>query len=212
MNWYLLGTYGLAAHLTMAYACISPERQRRADRYTHADGRKEQIAAGLLERHALGSAADVRTENAYGKPLLSDGRDYSLSHTPGAVALCVGAMSVGIDIERLRTLDDRVIRRCFLPEEQGYIYTSRDMPAAFTELFTRKEAVIKALGKGFAEPLTAFSVLPMPDAAVRADGKTLFVHTERVGEWYLSLASESDAPWTGQVLTVADVLPIRPLR
>ncbi len=195
MIWYLLQMDALTGRMDEAYARISPVRKARADAYSHEAGRRSQLAAGLLERFALGTAADLRQENAYGKPLLPDGRSYSLSHTDGAVALCVDALPVGLDMERVRACDERVARRCFLPEEGAYIRSAPETDAAFTAVFTRKEAVVKAVGKGFALPLTGFSVLPLSDTQVSADGMTLHLHTERVGTLFVSFASVQTHAW-----------------
>lgn len=207
MIWYLLQTDALCDRMDAAYAAVSPARQLRADAHRHAEGRRAQLAAGLLERLALGTAADARTENAYGKPLLPDGRCYSVSHTVGAVALCVDTASVGIDVERARACDERVVRRFFLPEEQAYIRDSADRDAAFTALFTRKEAVVKAVGKGFALPLTAFCVLPMADTRVAAGGLEVYLHTERAGELFVSLASVTPGEWHCRRVLPEEILP-----
>jgi 4'-phosphopantetheinyl transferase len=48
--------------------------------------------------------------------------------------------------------------RFFTSEEQSYISASPDANIAFYEIWTKKEAYIKYIGKGLAVPLNSFSV------------------------------------------------------
>ncbi|MES2945307.1 MAG: 4'-phosphopantetheinyl transferase superfamily protein [Pseudomonadota bacterium] len=119
----------------------------------------------------LHSPKDWRfTAGSYGKPQLSAGQldidlRFNLSHTHGMVAVAIAiGLDVGIDVERIerRVADDMAIAEAyFSPSEQAQLHAITD-PAqrrlAFIDLWTAKEAFIKALGRGLSMPLDSFSV------------------------------------------------------
>ena len=88
--------------------------------------------------------------------------DFNLSHTPGMIAVAVtGGPAVGVDVEgTARAWAPELPRRYFAPAEVEAL--ERLPPAArharFYEIWTLKEAYVKALGLGLAIPLTAFAM------------------------------------------------------
>lgn len=107
------------------------------------------------------------SRNAYGRPALQSPRlmfplDFNISHTRGAIVMAFAAQGkVGVDIEFI----DRQCRA--LAVAQRYFSNSeiadlRALPvelqrARFFDLWTLKEAYIKACGMGLAIPLGSFS-------------------------------------------------------
>lgn len=87
---------------------------------------------------------------------------FNLSHS-GDFALLAAALNtpLGVDIEQKRSLTDleQVAERFFSPAERRVLAQTDETPEdLFFAIWTRKEAVIKALGHGLAMPLTAFDV------------------------------------------------------
>lgn len=104
------------------------------------------------------------TSNEHGKPeLMRDaGLQFNLSHTNGLIALAVTRdRPVGIDVEHLSRQADiaKLADRYFsLAESRALL----DLPVAewnerFYDLWTLKEAYLKACGTGLRTPLHAFS-------------------------------------------------------
>lgn len=105
---------------------------------------------------------------AHGKPLLAgaavgSGVHFNLSHS-GAMGLVGWARGheIGVDIEVWRSLHDEaaLVHRFFSPAE---IAAYEALPAArrtegFFNCWTRKEAYIKAIGRGLGLPLDSFDV------------------------------------------------------
>ena len=93
-----------------------------------------------------------------GRPWLP-GVSFSVSHSGslGLIAIAEGERRIGVDVERLRLDTDfrALAERFFHPEEAAAIGDDR---AAFFRCWTRKEAVVKALGLGLAHPLDSFVV------------------------------------------------------
>lgn len=120
----------------------------------------------ILARYLAIAPADITFAlNQHSKPQLANAAldlQFNLSHSDDAVAIAVtNGIAVGVDIEKLQAdtkLD--VAERFFNPAEINALKALA--PAAQAEMFYRlwskKEAVMKADGKGFALLHNAFSV------------------------------------------------------
>lgn len=155
------------------------ERQR-ADRFHFEKDRRHFTAARGAMRILLASYLARRPEevrfayNNYGKPRLIDadnGSDlrFNLSHSHGLALLAVTrGRDIGVDVERLRDMErdgEALAERFFSPREVAAL---RSLPPelrreAFFLCWTRKEAYIKAQGKGLSLPLDQFDVSLHPD-------------------------------------------------
>lgn len=66
---------------------------------------------------------------------------------------------MGVDVERIRSADLKIARRFFTDNEYRYITkTGSDIDIRFFEIWTKKEAFIKYIGKGLSIPLNSFDV------------------------------------------------------
>lgn len=88
---------------------------------------------------------------------------FNLSHSGELALLAVTRRApIGVDIEHMRALNDRdaLVRRFFShTEREAYAsLPESDRHHCFYDIWTRKEAVIKANGVGLATPLDAFDV------------------------------------------------------
>lgn len=113
------------------------------------------------------------TYNAYGKPQPREGLDaqapfFNLSHSHGRAVLAVSRTpELGVDIEftgRKRRVT-QIAHRYFAEEEIQALLAlpHADQPSLFYELWSLKEAYIKARGLGFAIPLRSFAYSLSPD-------------------------------------------------
>lgn len=84
------------------------------------------------------------------RPFLPGSLDFNISHTSGMV-VCAATVDgrVGIDVEKIKPVDLSDYRRVFTTKEYEYISQSQHSIARFYELWTKKEAVMKADGRGF---------------------------------------------------------------
>ena len=163
------------------WAALTPDERERAQRFHFdRDRRRFVVARGVLREilgHSLALApALIRfAYNEYGKPSLredADGLRFNASHSAGAALYaCTSGREVGVDIELLR--DDfasfEVAERFFSPAE---VRSLGSLPAhlrtqGFFNCWTRKEAYIKALGKGLSHPLDSFCVSLAPGEPAR---------------------------------------------
>jgi 4'-phosphopantetheinyl transferase len=94
----------------------------------------------------------------------------SLSHTSGHGLLAVAGFPVGVDVEECRPLDlDTVGGKALTVRERAVLAAARpgDRGALFFRSWTRKEAVLKAVGTGIVRPLDELDVQPEQPGSAR---------------------------------------------
>jgi 4'-phosphopantetheinyl transferase len=164
-----------------AIALLSAAERERAGRLVAPAHRGAFIAGRAFLRRVLACHARVAPgeivfeTGASGKPRLGAGQAsgaiaFSFSRTRGLALVGVTAGApFGVDVEEVRAFDDflAVARRFFAPGEHRAL--CRLPPPArlrgFFECWTRKEAVVKALGVGLSVPLDRFEVTFGPGVA-----------------------------------------------
>lgn len=101
-----------------------------------------------------------------GKPYLPDypGVHFNLSHSGSYVAIAVGEVRLGVDVEVNSRNALAVAKRCFHESEYQRLLHYKNEPEQLNRLFKRywtmKEAYIKYRGEGMRIPLSSFAVLP----------------------------------------------------
>jgi 4'-phosphopantetheinyl transferase len=152
---------------------LSDEENRRAERRLPGRVRAEFVIGRaclrILLAHALGAEArEIEfEESAYGKPKLRStlcGPSFNVSHSKGTILLALGNQGhVGIDTEHIdpRTDIAELAPSVCSPQELKAIMSWRnddEQRLSFYRCWTRKEAIIKADGRGLSLPLTGFEV------------------------------------------------------
>ena len=171
------------AALAELAATLSPAELERAARF-HFEGHRNRFVAGRgLLRTLLGRCleADPRDlDFAYGpngKPSLAgafgdSGLHFNLAHSEDlALVAITRAARVGVDVERVRSLPDAaelVVR--FFSKRESEVFRklpAERQPAAFFNLWTRKEAWLKATGEGIGHLLSQVEVSFLPGDPAR---------------------------------------------
>jgi 4'-phosphopantetheinyl transferase len=158
---------------------LSPEEVARLTRYRRERDR-QLFALGrsalrtLLSRYVpVDPASWTFVENAHGRPGIAapagTGLRFNLSHTDGLVALAITRdRDVGIDVERVEKerFDPPLAMACLSPAEIRALFRLPEPMCArrFLELWTLKEAFVKALGVGHALPVADISFELRPGA------------------------------------------------
>ena len=154
---------------------VPGERRRGIDRCRQKGDKQRSLGAGLLLEYGLnrlgvtllpGLAFEqvfLETEKN-GKPYLVGRKDicFNLSHSGNYVVAAFDTAPVGIDIEEIKSDGKKIAERFFCPEEKAFLEEKcheNSRKQKFTELWTRKESYIKAVGEGMRIPLDSFSVL-----------------------------------------------------
>ena len=153
---------------------MNPEERARQARFLFDRHRHQFLVARALVRSTLSryAAVDRRdwrfTNNQWGRPDIDPGHGlgdlhFNLSHTDGLIAVAVARSGpeLGVDVEDTwrRSHTDQIADHFFAPAEVAAL---RALPAErqhsrFFELWTLKEAYIKARGMGLAISLHNFA-------------------------------------------------------
>jgi 4'-phosphopantetheinyl transferase len=194
-----------AASLAAFASTLSPDEQARAARFHFERDRDRFIAGRGFLRAVLGRYLQTdpsQLKFAYsprGKPTLaaSPGNElhFNLAHSAGLALLAVTcACPLGVDVERIRPLRDAegIIERFFSPRESTTLKTLRadQKPVAFFNLWTRKEAWLKATGDGIGESLNQSEVSLLPDEPARF--LSILGDTQAAAAWTLEDLNPAD--------------------
>jgi len=174
-------------------ALLSPGERARADAFHFARDRALYTAAHAGLRRVLAAELGALpaelsfTLEAGGRPRLAGAGElhFSLSHAGDRALVAVARTPrVGVDVEVERADVDvgRLSARHFTASERAELAALEDALRlkAFYRVWTRKEAYVKALGKGLFHPLDAFDV--SAGAPARFAG---FRDGSRLADWSL---------------------------
>ena len=133
-------------------------------RYANAHGSVRQLLSGYLNM----PPEHIRFDKAeYGKPYLTDYPElaFNISHSGAHLLIAVGwNCELGVDVELCKDRNSlaELVEKCFSPEEAGYWHRvpEAEKTREFYRFWTRKEAFVKATGRGIALGLEQCVVNP----------------------------------------------------
>jgi len=174
---------------------LSADESLRAGRY-HGPVLRRRFIAGraalrrILAAYSEADPAGLRFRyDPSGKPHLDNAPfsdiTFNASHSESTMLVAVGQMAaIGIDVECIRTdTGSAGLIETFFAEREQQILRSvpqPERPSAFFTIWTRKEAVTKAMGDGIAAPLRDIDVVP---AAGASDPPETWRYPSRAGRW-----------------------------
>jgi 4'-phosphopantetheinyl transferase len=194
---FLLSLSVSAGTLRDLSALLAPEELDRAARYVFDVHRVRYIAGRAILRRVLASYLQVQpgtlgfVYGPQGKPSLAgqgNGLQFNLAHSENVGLLAVTrGEAVGVDVECIRILDDfdELVGRFFSRRESATFQRLAPelKPTSFFNLWTRKEALLKATGDGIAHCLKEVEVSFLPGEPAQLLGVPS--HFGRVEEWNL---------------------------
>lgn len=130
--------------------------------------------------------------NNYGKPYIKDFDIwFNISHTSSFVVCAISDQGdIGVDIENIRAIDIEEYRQILTTSEYQKLKTGSFED--FFHLWTTKEAVMKAEGKGFfMDPLSISVDLSNTSNRICIDTNIWFIETLRVQNNIIKIASTS---------------------
>lgn len=159
--------HGVADDLVL----LDETERARADRFRFDSDRARYIGHHAFTRRILAGYLGVAPDEAVisaattGKPSVESatGIEFNTSRSGGwSVVAVAGGVGVGVDVERIRPIADAlaVADGTFTPRERRALHAAPEhrRDEAFLELWTRKEAVVKAFGLGLSAALDSFDV------------------------------------------------------
>lgn len=151
-----------AEQIRSLFGFLGQDERERAQTFKLPQMRDRYIAVRGMLRQTLAGYLDVAPEslrfevNEYGKPsLLCGSLHFNLSHSADVLMIAVANFAeIGIDVEtiKMRPSLDSLAKRCFSANElTGWRQLPQDQKLqCFYRLWTKKEAFVKAVGRGIA--------------------------------------------------------------
>ncbi|MDB6020646.1 MAG: phosphopantetheine--protein transferase [Pedosphaera sp.] len=176
---------------------LSPDEQTRAGRFLFDRDRSRFVAGRGLLRSILGpylrqEPGQIKFDYAErGKPSLAcqtekEGLHFNLAHSEDLAVFAVCKVCpVGVDVERLRPMKDAedIAERFFSARETAQLKSlpAEQKQAGFFNLWTRKEAWLKATGEGICEMLGEVEVSMLPGEPARL--LSIFKDVRAAAKW-----------------------------
>jgi 4'-phosphopantetheinyl transferase len=192
-------------------AVLDDDERSQAAAFRSEPARRSYVASHAFLRRVLGDHLRVAPDDLrfvrtcdhcghprHGRPRLAGAEaSFSLSHSGPHVLVAVGAGPIGADIESAarRPVAAGVVRRCCTAAERSWLagLPAGDQPAAFLRLWTRKEAVAKALGLGLVLPFSSFEVTGSHPIVARDGAPPLTAHDVNVIDAVAAVATSPEA-------------------
>ena len=152
---------------------LSDDEKERARRFRFAEHRRRFIAARGVLREILGdylnlAPQDVKFEyntkdNLFLCSIKNQELQFNVSHSQDLALYGVAqSQKIGVDLEYVRTVKDleHIAERFFCPSEAAILkaLSTKEKEKAFFEIWTAKEAYLKATGEGIAGGLDQVEV------------------------------------------------------
>lgn len=164
---------------------ISPQRAQRAQRYTMTDDKKRCIAGGLFIKRFLGDAKIY--ENEFGKPLADNGIFFNISHSGNYVIFAMSDCEVGCDIQQIDYIkSESAAKIVFCKNEMQMLSDAADKLGMFYRLWTKKESLLKCIGKGFHRNSKSVDV---SNNIFCENGKEYYMRTYEFSDYVISVCS-----------------------
>jgi|SRR5215216_144474 len=153
---------------------LNEQEHERAGRFHFEKHRRHFVAGRGVLRQLLAQYLDTKPETlkfaygAYGKPELNGEHKnsrlrFNMSHSHELALFAFAEdREIGVDVEHIRAdfASEEIARHYFSRREVETfnLIPKQDQVDAFFRCWTRKEAYIKAIGKGLSQPLDQFDV------------------------------------------------------
>lgn len=150
------------------YLTLLPaDSQTEIVKYKRWQDRQARLIGRLLLLQGLNkfglktpTLADIKF-NDYKRPYFEGSLDFNISHS-GEYVICAlsNAGKVGVDIEKIKLINFNSFKHILSPEEQKTLSTAEDKYSLFYSIWTKKEAAIKADGRGLYVPVKNIKIKP----------------------------------------------------
>jgi 4'-phosphopantetheinyl transferase len=208
-------TVNLDAPSDICVSLLSDDEQTQAARFRFETHGRRFICGRAALRMLLGwylDADPIEMQFGYGpngKPFLRNpGKtlSFNVTHCEGLALIAIGRSEthIGVDVERVRWLPDfdELVSRFFSKREAELFGGLRPehKPAAFFNLWTRKEAWLKATGQGICAALGRVEVTFLPGEPARL----LSLPDSPISNWRLRDFSPADGVVAAVAARTAD--------
>ena len=143
----------------------------KANKIANEQNRRQFIASRLLQKVYLKSIFSSKPDiglGSYGKPFLKNGSgEFNITHSGDYLVIAFAHHPIGVDLEKIGDFPERnfIKDNFFHPGETAELnqLQDKDFDTAFFTCWTRKEALLKAIGCGLAMETKSFQVSSNPN-------------------------------------------------
>jgi 4'-phosphopantetheinyl transferase len=156
--WYLNAKNVVEEDVRVLLKFLPYEMVREVNRYANHEDRRVKLFGKLMVRkyfednHMEFKWLDWRV-SFYGKPFYKEGKKFNISHSGDYVVVGFSDQEIGTDIEKVTTFDIASALDYLHPREAEFIKSASSQEEVFFKVWTRKEAYLKAIGKGIIDGL-----------------------------------------------------------
>lgn len=139
------------------YNLLEDDRKEHIDRLKQPADRSRSLAGELLIKKLLsesfGISSPVICRGKNGQPFVKDSNVFiSITHSDSLIAVAADLKPVGIDAEKIKPYNLKLIERVCCDEEKAYVLSDNSLTdRRFCEIWTAKEAYFKRQGTGITD-------------------------------------------------------------
>ncbi len=143
---------------------LSERILNKSDSYYHEIDRVRYLTGRVLLSYALEDYLEntdlgrIQIDKS-GRPFISNDYDFNISHSGEIVICAFGRSRLGVDIEKIQNINIESFESVWTNNESLVIKNSESINKSFFDLWTRKESVIKADGRGMSLQLNQLDVI-----------------------------------------------------
>lgn len=187
---YILDTRKISLDILLSSPYVSKEESLLFDKYKNEEVKKEKIASLILKNKYIGQYY----LSEQGKPLSKD-KYFNISHSHGLVTLVIDSLPIGIDIELIREVDNKLISYISNEEEERYIKDNQ----SFFEVWTNKEALMKCIGIGINQKPNNIPGLPVNSKRIY-QGQVYFNKTVIYDNFVIAISRNKDEDYSLEII------------
>jgi 4'-phosphopantetheinyl transferase len=185
--WHSAFTPAMLQNSRIGFNILSPDEKARALRFQFEIHQKRFTISRTLLRYLLSLYLSISPQEiifgytTYRKPYVkfppSPSLYFNLSHSDNTVIYAFSCLHIGVDIENIKeNYPIGIVERFFssLEKKAWASLPQEEKISGFYRIWSRKEAIIKAIGKGLSIPLNSFSV------SIHDQKETVFLNNQNL--------------------------------
>lgn len=147
------------------------------------------LAHGLFVEYSILYKKEKVDYGKNGKPFLVEHPEihFNLSHCDGCAVCAIDTSPVGIDVENIRSFNEKTAKRVCTESELEFINSSASPESSFFKLWTLKESIVKNTGTGITIPLRQFDFSIFSDNTVKCNHDEFVFDLIEYGNFVISV-------------------------
>ena len=174
---------------------LNKDNLSNLSKYKNEEVKKEKVLSLIVKKKYVGNFY----LNHFGKPLC-DNFFFSISHSNDFLVFIKDDNPIGIDIEKIKNVNEDLINYISSDVEKTYIKSDKN----FFEIWTSKESLIKLVGTTLNNRINEISSLPLNDFKY-FDKKKYYSKTISYKDYIITVSSFTDSPFKLEIKEITDL-------